>query len=59
MADTGVVATAHLVSRPDDSESLCGESISDYGPSQVRMWKQCQGCLRIAMLLAERESRCG
>jgi hypothetical protein len=54
MANTGIVAVAHLVSRPDDSESLCGEPISDYGPSQVRMWKQCPGCLRIATLLAER-----
>jgi hypothetical protein len=51
---TGIVATAHLVDQPGDREALCGEPISDYSPDQVRMWRQCQGCMRLAQLLAER-----
>jgi hypothetical protein len=50
---TGIVATAHLVDQPGDREALCGEPISDYSPDQVRMWRQCQGCMRLAQLLAE------
>jgi hypothetical protein len=51
------VEIAHLVAQPGDREGLCGEPISDFAPHQVGMWRQCQGCLRLAHLLAEREGQ--
>lgn len=54
----GIVATAHLVAKEGDREGLCGEPISDYSLGQVRTWRQCSGCHRIAMLLATRDLFC-